>query len=49
MAKINRELRTVLVTSKVRPSTKEKIIKRCEELGVTVSEYLNMLVTKDLK
>lgn len=49
MAKINRELRTVLVSAKVKATTKDKMTKRCEDLGITVSEYLNRLVKKDLK
>lgn len=49
MVNIKRELRTVFVTAKVKPTTKEKMHRRCEELGITMSEYLNGLVLKDLK
>lgn len=49
MGKIKRELRTVYVGTKIKPSTKEKMVKRCEELEITMSDYVNRLILKDVK
>lgn len=49
MVQIKRETRSAWVSSKVKPSTKDRVIKRCEELEITMSDYIDRLIKKDLK
>lgn len=49
MPKPRRELRTVTVAAKVTDTTSGKILTKCEKLEISISEYLNRLVKRDLK
>lgn len=49
MGKIKKELRTDRLIIRLKPSTKEAMAKRCEELEIPMSEYVNRLIKKDLK
>jgi len=49
MSKIKRELRTAHVGINLKPSIKAKMVKRCEELEITMSDYIDRLIKKDLK
>lgn len=49
MPKPRRELRTVTVAAVVTSTTNVKIMTKCEKLEISISEYLNRLVKKDLK
>ncbi len=48
MPKIKRELKTVVVTAKVTPTLGGKAVAKCEAKNISMSEYINQLMTKDL-
>jgi hypothetical protein len=49
MPKPRRELKNIAVTAKVTSTTSKKIIAKCEDEGISVSEYIGRLINKDLK
>jgi len=49
MSKPRRELRNVAISAKVTATVNKKVIKKCEREGISLSEYLNRLVAKDIK
>lgn len=49
MTKPKRELRTIPISGKITDSLNVKMIKKCEKENISVSEYLNKLIQKDVK
>ncbi len=49
MPKPINDLRTVVMTTRVTEKQSAKAVTKCEKLEISISEYLNRLVKKDLK
>jgi len=48
MPKPRRELRNIAIAAKVTSTISLEITKKCEADGISMSEYLNRLIKKDL-
>ena len=49
MQKPRRELKNIAIAAKVTSTIRVEITKKCEQKGISMSEYLNRLIKKDLK
>ena len=49
MSKPRRELKNIAIAAKVTSTLSKQLIEKCEQEGISVSEYLNRLIKKDLK
>ena len=48
MPKPRRELKNVVVASKLTSTISKKAVKKCEKEGISMSEYINRLIVADL-
>jgi len=49
MPRPKRKLRSVNLSVRVTEDTSKKLVKKCERMEITISDYIDRLIKKDLK